>query len=279
VRLSVDDHDRSSAGLTYVYPVVSRRAGGVSVGINLNPNNACNWRCVYCQVPGLVLGQAPAVDLELLERELGGFLGQVVRGDWLERSAPPGARRLADVAFSGNGEPTGSPQLLEAFECAGRVLDGLGLDLPLVLITNGSLMARPEVQRALRRLAELSGRVWFKLDSATDEGQARINSSAAGAARALKNLETAARLAPTWIQTLAMDWDGPTLAGAEEEAYLELLAGLVRRGVDVRGVLLYGLARPSHQPEAAELRALPAAELERLARRIEALGLPVSVAL
>jgi wyosine [tRNA(Phe)-imidazoG37] synthetase (radical SAM superfamily) len=278
VRLSVDDHDRSSAGLTYVYPVVSRRAGGVSVGVNLNPNNACNWRCVYCQVPGLVLGQAPAVDLDLLERELGGFLGKVVRGDWLERSAPEGARRLSDVAFSGNGEPTGSPQLREAFECAGRVLDGLGLDLPLVLITNGSLMARPEVQRALRRLAELSGRVWFKLDSATDAGQARLNSSSAGAARALKNLETAARLAPTWIQTLAMDWNGSTLAGAEEEAYLELLAGLVRRGVGVRGVLLYGLARPSHQPEAAELRSLPAAELERLARRIEALGLPVSIA-
>lgn len=278
MRLRVDDHDRSSAGLTYVYPVVSRRAGGVSVGINLNSNNACNWRCVYCQVPGLVLGQAPAIDLDLLERELAGFLGGVVRGDWLERSAPEGARRLSDVAFSGNGEPTSSPQLLEAIECAGRVLDGLGLDLPLVLITNGSLMARPEVQRALRRLAELSGRVWFKLDSATDAGQARINSSSAGAQRALKNLETAARLAPTWIQTMAMDWNGPTLAGAEEEAYLELLAGLVRRGVGVRGVLLYGLARPSHQPEAPELRALPAAELERLARRIEALGLAVSIA-
>jgi wyosine [tRNA(Phe)-imidazoG37] synthetase (radical SAM superfamily) len=279
VRLQVGDHDRSSAGLTYVYPVVSRRAGGVSVGINLNPNNACNWRCVYCQVPGLVLGQAPAIDLGLLERELGGFLGEVVRGDWLERSAPEGARRLSDVAFSGNGEPTSSPQLAGAIECVGRVLDGLGLrgELPLVLITNGSLMARPGVQRALRRLAELSGRVWFKLDSATDEGQARLNSSTAGAARALKNLETAARLAPTWIQTLAMDWNGPTLAGAEEEAYLELLAGLVRRGVGVRGVLLYGLARPSHQPEARELRALSAAELEPLARRIEALGLPVSV--
>ena len=42
--LSVSDHDRNSAGLTYVYPVISRRAGGVSVGVNLNVNNACNWR-------------------------------------------------------------------------------------------------------------------------------------------------------------------------------------------------------------------------------------------
>jgi len=40
--LTVTDHSRESAGLTYVYPVLSRRSGGVSVGINLNPNNACN---------------------------------------------------------------------------------------------------------------------------------------------------------------------------------------------------------------------------------------------
>ena len=58
-RLTVTDHSRDSAGMTYVYPVVSRRAGGVSVGINLNPNNACNWACVYCQVPDLARGTAP----------------------------------------------------------------------------------------------------------------------------------------------------------------------------------------------------------------------------
>ncbi len=61
--LSTTDHSRDGAGLSYVYPVVSRRAGGVSVGINLNTNNACNWRCIYCQVPDLVRGAAPPVDL------------------------------------------------------------------------------------------------------------------------------------------------------------------------------------------------------------------------
>jgi hypothetical protein len=68
-----DDHNRSFIDMTYVYPVVSRRAGGVSVGINLNPNNACNWHCAYCQVPGLVRGAAPEIDLALLARELAGF--------------------------------------------------------------------------------------------------------------------------------------------------------------------------------------------------------------
>src|SRR5512144_1968706 len=92
--LTTSDHSRGSAGLTYVYPVVSRRARGVSVGINLNTNNACNWRCIYCQVPGLVRGAAPPVDVALLERELRSFLTAVLHGDFLVRRVPPGMRRL-----------------------------------------------------------------------------------------------------------------------------------------------------------------------------------------
>mgnify|MGYP000122505967 FL=1 len=117
-QLSVHDHSRDSAGLRYVYPVVSRRAGGVSVGINLNVNNACNWACIYCQVPGLARGGPPAVDLDLLEAELRGLLGEIVLGDYLQQHVPEGARRLVDVAFSGNGEPTAARE----FEAAvGRV--------------------------------------------------------------------------------------------------------------------------------------------------------------
>ena len=81
--LGPEDHDRAAAGLAYVYPVVSRRAEGVSVGVNLNPNDACNWRCVYCQVPGLIAGNAPKIDLELLEVELREFLDPKVLNQWL----------------------------------------------------------------------------------------------------------------------------------------------------------------------------------------------------
>ena len=43
-------HPRSFAENLYVYPVLSRRAGGISIGINLNRNQFCNFRCIYCQV-------------------------------------------------------------------------------------------------------------------------------------------------------------------------------------------------------------------------------------
>ncbi|MBS1137513.1 MAG: radical domain protein, partial [Proteobacteria bacterium] len=119
--LDTRDHNRESAGLTYVYPVISRRAGGVSVGINLNPNNACNWRCIYCQVPNLRRGSAPPIDLDLLGRELRGFLREALTGDFMRRSVPEDSRRVVDIAISGNGEPTSAREFAQVIELVATV--------------------------------------------------------------------------------------------------------------------------------------------------------------
>src|SRR5690606_30971451 len=118
--LSVTDHDRASAGLRYVYPVVSRRAGGVSIGINLNVNNACNWRCISCQVPDLARGAPPPVNLALLRLELEGFLDEVLQGDFLQKRVEPAARRLNDIALSGNGEPTSAAEFPRVVQVIGE---------------------------------------------------------------------------------------------------------------------------------------------------------------
>ncbi len=277
--LGPENHDRDAAGLAYVYPVVSRRAEGVSVGVNLNPNNACNWRCVYCQVPGLVRGAAPEIDLARLERELRGLLTEIVRGDWLVRHVPEGARRLADVAFSGNGEPTSSPQFRAALELARRVLAELDLlgNLKLVLISNGSLIHKKEVQSGLRVLASAHGELWFRLDSASDEGMRARNDVAPGLARVRTNLRTACELVPTWIQTCVFARNGAAPAEDEVGAYLDFLRAHLHESVPPRGVLLYGIARPSHQPEAPELTRLPAEWLAAHAARLRTLGLEVRV--
>jgi wyosine [tRNA(Phe)-imidazoG37] synthetase (radical SAM superfamily) len=281
MRLSTSEHDRDSAGLLYVYPVVSRRAGGVSVGINLNPNNACNWRCIYCQVPGLVPGIAPTIDVARLESELDGFLEALLHRRWMEEHVPVDARVLKDVAFSGNGEPTTSRQLAEIVTATGRVLEkhGLSGQIPLVLITNGSLVRESHVQAGLAAMRDLSGVVWFKLDSATDAGMRRLNDAKIGPERARKNLEVCARTCPTWIQTLALALDGKPPSKEEVEAYLELIRSLVRERVPVKGVLLYGLARPSHQPEAPRLSALPLEWMEGFADQIRKAGLEVRISL
>jgi hypothetical protein len=278
--LSTTDHDRAAAGLTYVYPVVSRRAGGVSVGVNLNPNNACDWRCIYCQVPNLVRGTAPAIDLPLLAGELRAMLQGIVHGDYMAEHVPEGLRQLRDIAISGNGEPTSSPQFAEVVGIIGGIMEEFGLvgAIPLRLITNGSYMRKSHVQQGLGLMAGIGGEVWIKVDRASRDGILRVNGVSATPAQLAKQVEIAARICPTWIQSCMFAWDGEPPAPAEVDAYVDFLAGLQGRGVPVRGVMLYGLARPSmQQPEAAHLSAVPASWLQALARRIEALGLAVSV--
>lgn len=276
--LSTDDHRRDSAGLRYVYPVVSRRAGGVSIGINLNVNNACNWACLYCQVENLTRGGPPPIDLDLLADEFGFFLEQALHGDFMARQVPPEARKLVDVAFSGNGEPTSSPEFAEAVRRVGAVLARFDLRgaLPVRLITNGSLLHRPEVQTGIRLLGELGGEVWFKLDRADPDEVADINGVPAQIDRVARNLALCAGLAPTWVQTCWFALDGVSPSVASRAAYCDLLKPLADK---LAGIHLYGLARPSMQPAAARLLRLPAQELEAFAREVnEKTGIRVNVA-
>ncbi|MFU2489292.1 radical SAM protein [Thauera sp. WH-1] len=276
--LSFRNHDRDLAGLTYVYAVLSRRAGGVSVGINLNPNNACNWHCAYCQVPGLVRGKAPEIDLAKLEDELHGFLGDLVQGDWMQRFVPEDMRVIRDIAFSGNGEPTSAKVFPEAVELAIRLRAEFGLAaerVPLRLITNGSLMGQPDVLAAVGRLAEAGGEVWFKVDAGTADGIERVNGVRLEPASVARNLARCAAACPTWVQTCMFRWDGAGPSAVDIEAYLALLE--LADPSRLEGVLLYGLARQSMQPEASHLSALSAEELEAIASDIRKKGLTVRV--
>ena len=278
--LNVTDHSRDSAGLRYVYPVVSRRAGGVSVGINLNTNNACNWRCIYCQVPGLKPGAAPQVDLALLERELRGFLHELLHGDFMQRRVPEGMRRINDIAISGNGEPTSAAEFAQAIELVGKIKQELlPSAIKLVLISNGSLIHRKDVQQGLRRMAQLNGEVWFKLDRASEAGMALVNNTRISMGKVRENLATAISLCPTWLQTCWFALDGEPPAPQDENGYLEFLASLQRDGIKLQGVLLYTLARSSLQPEAPRLTALSAQQIEDFAARIRAMGIETRVSL
>ncbi len=277
--LNVTDHSRDNVGLTYIYPVVSRRAGGVSVGINLNPNNACNWRCIYCQVPELKRGAAPVIDLIRLEKELYTFLREILYGSFMQEQVTPSARRIRDISLSGNGEPTSAKEFEQVIDLIGKVkydFDSLK-ELKLVLITNGSLIDRSNVQAGLRRLAKLNGEVWFKLDSVTREGRQHINNTRMSSRRLRNNLQLAASLCPTWLQTCVFKTDGKPPTKIETSAYLEYIEKLLREGVPLKGVLLYGLARSSMQPEAPRLTKVTQGWMESFGRKISALGLTVKL--
>ena len=277
--LRVDDHSRDVAGLTYVYPVVSRRAGGVSLGINLNPNNACNWRCVYCQVPQLQRGSAPDTQVDQLEYELDVMLRDIVQGDFMQRAVPEGARRFNDIAFSGNGEPTTSAQFLQCIEVVERGVERFSLrgQIKTVLITNASQMDKSHVQAGLQKMAAMNGEVWFKIDRAPQDGFEFVNQIKLNREQVARRLATAAALCPTWVQTCMFAVDGVLPDAAELDAYITFLAEQIAQGVVLQGVLLYGLARPSLQIEAPRLAAASAEWMQQLVVRIEALGLPVKL--
>ena len=274
--LDAADHSRASAGMTYVYPVVSRRAGGVSIGINLNPNNACNWRCVYCQVPSLTRGNAPRIDLALLENELRTMLRELLHGDFMTKRVPLEARRIEDVAFSGNGEPTSAREFPAAIEIVAKCMDEGRLlgRVKLRLITNGSLVDRPAVRQGIARLGQANGEVWFKLDAGSRKQIALLNSVDLDPVGIVRRLRDCGELCPTWVQTCCFAMDGFAPNGEETAAWLDILTQARDR---LDGVHLYGLARQSMQTEASRLARLPQEWIEGLAEKARSLGLKVQI--
>jgi len=279
--LNEADHNRDVSGLRYIYPVVSRRAEGVSLGINLNVNNACNWRCVYCQVPNLARGTPPPIDLNLLEQELRMFLDEVLHGDFMQRYVAEGDRHLQDIAFSGNGEPTSAKEFPQVLQIVEKVLREFGLldvgrDKPIKvrLISNGSLLDKPAVMESIRHLATCNGEVWFKLDAGTKAGIARINDVNLNPETHIARLRMCAQACPTFIQTCMFAMDDVPPTEADIAAYLALIEQV--KDV-VQGVHLYGLARPSYQAEAPRLSRLAPEWLEAVAQRIRQRGFVVHV--
>jgi len=280
-KLNTKNHDRDVLGTTYVYPVISRRAGGVSVGINLNPNNACNWHCAYCQVPNLIRGVSPAIDLTLLRHELKVMLDDMIHGDFMQQRVPEACQKLCDIAISGNGEPTSG----QAFDAVVQVIIDvmrefhlLG-EIPLRLISNGSFVHKEHVQQGLKLMAKYQGEVWIKVDAATNDAIQRINGVSASAELLFKQVISTAQACPSWIQTCMFTWDSCPPSSADTKAYLSFLARLKEENVPVCGVLLYGLARPSLQPEASHISALDEAWMQDMKGHIEAIGFSVRLSL
>src|SRR5688500_1933999 len=118
-------HERSFEANRFVYPVLSRRSGGISIGVNLNPDKVCNFDCIYCQVDRTRQSETKFVEMTGLLDELRGTLELVTSGEIYEspkfRDVPQHLRRLNDIAFSGDGEPTTYKNFDEIMEACAAV--------------------------------------------------------------------------------------------------------------------------------------------------------------
>ncbi len=267
--------------LRYVYPVVSRRSGGVSIGIDLTPSKICNAHCVYCDVNrSEIAPNENLVDLDTLELELLFTLRQWRSGDlfkWDEfKKVPEAQRALKDIAFSGNGEPTASPQFREIVALAAALRDAIAPpETKLVLITNGTCLDRPGVLGGLRRMQQGAYAIWAKLDAGTPRYYRRVNRSAVPFKRILDNIAKTAEKHPVTIQTLFLKLRGKGPDTEEIDAYCERINALQRNGGRFAGLQLHTVARPTAETWAQPLEDK---ELDAIASRIkESTGLPQQV--
>ena len=132
----------------FVYPVLSRRSRGISIGVNLNPDKVCNFDCIYCQVDRRSEAETKFVELDQVLDELAHVVDLVTSGQMFEderfKSVPAELRRLNDIAFSGDGEPTTYRNFDEIISRVAQFKRARGLkDVKMVLITNATMFHRP----------------------------------------------------------------------------------------------------------------------------------------
>jgi wyosine [tRNA(Phe)-imidazoG37] synthetase (radical SAM superfamily) len=242
------DHARLFERNRFVYPVLSRRSGGISVGVNLNPDKVCNFDCIYCQVDRTRQSETRFVETDALMAELRATLDLVASGAIYEtdkfRDVPPHLRRLNDIAFSGDGEPTTYKNFDELMQQCAAVKAAAGLDdVKMVLITNASMFHRPHVQRGLEILDRNNGEIWAKLEAGTDEYFHLIDRTPIPFRQILDNITAAARVRPLVIQSLFMRVNGEPPSTAELEAFCDRLNEITVAGGILKLVQIYTIAR------------------------------------
>lgn len=257
-------HDRASIGRRFVYVVRSRRSGGLSVGINLDPQQTCNFDCVYCEV----------IDRRAIARHVG--RPPIVAGQVLAElsavlaSLRAGVEPLRDIAFAGDGEPSTFPGFRLLARGVFDARDAAGLaGVPVILITNGSGLGRTEMRVAHDLFAARGGSFWIKLDAGTEPFYRAVCRTAVPFARVLKNLTAAARRHSVVVQSMFFrsDEPGPPSA-AEIEAWTDRLASVVRNGGSLAAVQVYTVARETMETGIHPLSADVLEEIARAARHV-----------
>jgi histidinol dehydrogenase len=248
----IENHRRREKGVL-VYPVYSRRSGGLSVGLNLFPDQKqCSFDCPYCEV--FPFSTNAVFSLEQMEADLRAAIA----------AAPEQNITVQDICFSGNGEPSLSSDFPAALKLADSIRREMVPAAELVLITNGAGLLQPEIFSLLKENSSLN--IWLKLDAGTSDWYQKINRTAIPFEKLIAKIKEFAASAPVTIQTMlcAVDGKGPPDEEAREWETLALeLAAIAAAAGGIRKVQIYGKARPA--PEDPRTTALPVEYLEERA--------------
>ena len=265
-------HPRRFDEFQYVYPVLSRRSHGISIGINVNPDKVCNFDCIYCQVDRTTPATVTKFDLAVAEEELRAMLAMDFSKHAPFDSVPKQKLRINDIALSGDAEPTTLKNFSATIEMIARVKPA---GVKIVLITDAGGLDRADVKRGLGIMDANNGEIWAKLDAGTEGYFKLINRTKIPFARILKNITDAARKRPIVIQTLFLKIRGEGPAAEEIGAYCGRLRDIVAAGGAIKLVQVYTLARKAMTvvdgvPAWQFVSALSDAEVDAITGRVRA---------
>jgi wyosine [tRNA(Phe)-imidazoG37] synthetase (radical SAM superfamily) len=263
----------------FVYAVISPRARGLSVGVNVNPDKRCNFDCVYCEVNRNEPARESRLDLPMMVAELEQTLALVKSGGLRERpcyrNAPPELLELRHVTLSGDGEPTLCPNFVEVVEAVVHLrARGRFAYFKLVLLTNATGLDRPEVAHGLS-LFTPRDEIWAKFEAGTQVYMDRVNRPDCSLEKIQASILDLARRRPVILQSLFPAINGEAPSASEIEAFAQRLRELKEAGAKIPLVQIYSATRPTPHSECGHL---PLRTLSHIAQRVrEVSGLNAEV--
>jgi wyosine [tRNA(Phe)-imidazoG37] synthetase (radical SAM superfamily) len=269
--VSVFGYPRDFLDNRFVYLVISSRARGLAIGINMNPDKLCNFDCAYCEVDRDAPSRDQELDVGVMSAELEKTLFLVNSGGIkylpLYRRLDDELLKLRHIALSGDGEPTLCPKFSEAVETV--VHSRARKSHPcfkIALLTNGTALDSPAVAEGLRYFTR-DDEVWIKLDAGTQEYMDSVNRSEVALEKVMQNALNLGRLRPIIIQSLFPSIEGQGPSHDEIAQYIARLNELKTGGAKIIMVQICSATRPTLHTECGHL---PLERLSAICRQVRA---------
>jgi wyosine [tRNA(Phe)-imidazoG37] synthetase (radical SAM superfamily) len=264
-------YPRNFLGNRFVYVVVSPRARGLSIGVNMNPDRRCNFDCIYCEVSRSQPMGDQKLEVEVMAEELLHTLRMAHERRLRElhpyRHLPDELLMPRHVALSGDGEPTLCPQFTEAVQAVAHVRAlGQFPFFKIILITNASELDSPAVQGGLKFFTR-QDEVWAKLDAGTQDYMDRVDRPLVPLKKVLDNILLLGRQRPVVIQSVFLLINNEEPPSEEIEQYARRLRELKDAGAEISLVQIHSAARPIIHPECSHLPLKYLSKIAQIVRR------------